>query len=68
MNATMINTPTQFTGFKTLKRIDQHNTTPQRLRWLWEHMSMCEQSFDDFTRGNLDFFLGQFADDDVECY
>lgn len=28
----------------------------------------CEYAFDDFTRGKVDYFLAQFADENVEFY
>lgn len=58
----------EFTGFRCLKRIDEHNTTPQRLKWLWEKMQECEYAFDDFTLGKVDYFLEQFANEGVEFY
>jgi hypothetical protein len=58
----------EFGGFHHLKRIDETNTTPQRLKWLWDHMQECEQSFDDHTRGKVEFFLSQFQNPDVEFY
>lgn len=31
-------------------------------------MQECEYAFDDFTRGKVDYFLAQFANEDVEFY
>ena len=67
MNTTSAATP-EFTKFRCLKRIDEHNTTPQRLYWLWEKMQECDYAFDDFIRGKVDYFLEQFANPDVEFY
>lgn len=58
----------EFTRFRHLKRIDENNTSPQRLKWLWERMQECEFAFDDFTQGKVDFFLAQFANENNEFY
>jgi RimJ/RimL family protein N-acetyltransferase len=58
----------EFKGFNKLARIDEHNTSPQQLKWLWEKMSECEEVWDDHTRGKVDYFLAQFANPDVEFY
>lgn len=58
----------QFAGFRSLKRITEHDTSPQRLKWLWDKMQECDVAFDDFTRGHVDYFLSQFANPDVEFY
>lgn len=57
-----------FAGFHHLKRIDEHNVTPNRLRWLWERMQECEYAFDDFTQGKTEYFLHEFANASNEFY
>lgn len=58
----------EFTGFRLLKRVDENNTSPQRLKWLWEKMQECDYAFDDHSRGQVDYFLSQFANPEVEFY
>jgi len=58
-----------FDGFRHLKPIDNDNTTPQRLGWLWEQLSKnCDYAFTDFTRGKIDYFLEQFTSEGVEFF
>ena len=58
----------EFAGFRCLKRITQDNTTPQRMKWLWEKMQECDYAFDDFTRGRVDYFVHEFALEENEFY
>lgn len=58
----------EFSGFRHLKRIDETNTTPQRFKWLWDHICVCEEAFDDFTRGRPEFFIDRFQNPDYEFY
>lgn len=58
----------EFSGFRHLKRIDENNTTPEELKWLWDKIQTCDYAFDDYVRGKVDLFLTKFADDNVEFF
>lgn len=57
-----------FGGFRDLKPINEANTSPQRLKWIWEQTQTCDYAFDDFTRGNEDYFLAAFLNPMVEFF
>lgn len=58
----------KFAGFRHLKRVDESNTTPQRLKWLWDHIQLCDEAFDDFGRGKVEYFFMQFQSPEFEFY
>lgn len=51
-----------FGGFHYLKLIDHEKADYERIQWLWEHASSQDYAFDDFSRGKLEWFLWQMAD------
>lgn len=57
-----------FHGFRSLKRITEHNVTPERLKWVWDRVCDCPYASDDFARGDVGFFLAQFANPENEFY
>lgn len=58
----------EFAGFRLLRRLDPATITADHAQWLWEHVQQCEESFDDFARGQIDYFIVLFQNPANEFY